>query len=90
MKGMKNMTNFLPILAEGNGGGNNSMSMILMIVIYAAIFAGSTLHITTLPSPKSLAFLLPHSVRERIINTLQLFRHKNNIISHNFQPIYAL
>ena len=39
MKGMKNMTNFLPILAEGNGGGNNSMSMILMIVIYAAIFA---------------------------------------------------
>ena len=39
MKGMKNMTNFLPILAEGNGGANNSMSMILMIVIYAAIFA---------------------------------------------------
>ena len=39
MKGMNNMTNFLPILAEGNGGGNNSMSMILMIVIYAAIFA---------------------------------------------------
>lgn len=33
------MTNFLPILAEGNGGANNSMSMILMIVIYAAIFA---------------------------------------------------
>ena len=31
MKGMNNMTNFLPILAEGNGGGNNSMSMILMI-----------------------------------------------------------
>ena len=39
MKGMKNMTNFLPILAEGNGGANNSMSMILMIAIYAAIFA---------------------------------------------------
>ena len=33
------MTNFLPILAEGNGGANNSMSMILMIAIYAAIFA---------------------------------------------------
>ncbi len=45
---------------------------------------------TTLPSPKSLAFSLPHSVRQRIINTLQLFTHKNNIISHNFQPIYAL
>ena len=38
MKGMKNMTNFLPNLAE-QAAGNNSMSMILMIVIYAAIFA---------------------------------------------------
>ena len=38
MKGMKNMTNFLPNLAE-QSTGNNSMSMILMIVIYAAIFA---------------------------------------------------
>lgn len=38
MKGMKNMTNFLPNLAEATTS-NNSMSMILMIVIYAAIFA---------------------------------------------------
>lgn len=32
------MTNFLPKLAE-EAAGNNSMSMILMIAIYAAIFA---------------------------------------------------
>ena len=38
MKGMNNMTNFLPKLADAAEGANNS-SMIIMIVVYAAIFA---------------------------------------------------
>lgn len=36
------MTNFLPVVAEASAsGGNQSSSMIFMILFYVAIFAGS-------------------------------------------------